>query len=89
MRALDFGSTVFPTAGTCRDVGPKMIHQYQAWYSGPGVGGAYEVTWHDLIDDSCLNGWACGNIAASAGDVATFYYELLRNGSRLVTAASQ
>jgi hypothetical protein len=29
----------------------------------------------DLENDSCLNGWGFGNLAASANDVARFYYE--------------
>jgi len=28
----------------------------------------------DMDDDSCLNGWGFGNLAASANDVARFYY---------------
>lgn len=29
----------------------------------------------DLDNDSCLNGWGFGNLAASASDVSRFLYE--------------
>jgi hypothetical protein len=34
------------------------------------------MTVTDLIHDSCLNGWTCGNIAASPSDIARFHYDL-------------
>lgn len=34
------------------------------------------ITFQDLIDTSCLNGWTCGNIAASPSDVARFHWDL-------------
>jgi CubicO group peptidase (beta-lactamase class C family) len=37
-----------------------------------------EPRFASVRQDSCLNGWTCGNIAASAGDVARFYDALLR-----------
>mmetsp|Transcript_13367 Transcript_13367/g.42286 ORF Transcript_13367/g.42286 Transcript_13367/m.42286 type:complete len:553 (-) Transcript_13367:231-1889(-) len=30
-----------------------------------------------IRDDSCLNGWTCGNIAAATGDIAQFFHALL------------
>mmetsp|Transcript_10614 Transcript_10614/g.27296 ORF Transcript_10614/g.27296 Transcript_10614/m.27296 type:complete len:592 (-) Transcript_10614:143-1918(-) len=65
------------TNGTC-------ILLYMA--SGPPVPAANAVTgtvvtppltedmFFDLYDDSCLNGWTMGNIAASARDIARFFY---------------
>ena len=34
-----------------------------------------KVTEYDIISDSCLNGWGFGNIAATALDVAKYYFE--------------
>ena len=42
-----------------------------------------------MTGTSCLNGWTCGDIAASASDVASFYYEFLRPGGPLVNATSR
>jgi hypothetical protein len=32
----------------------------------------YNMTIVDLINNSCLNGWTCGNIAATPMDIAMF-----------------
>jgi hypothetical protein len=39
----------------------------------------YNVTIVDLINNSCLNGWTCGNIAATPMDIAMFHDDLHHN----------
>ena len=38
---------------------------------------AIDIDFQDIDDDSCLNGWGFGNIAASAKDASKFFWELL------------
>ena len=40
----------------------------------------------DIYDDSCLNGWTMGNIAATASDISRFYAHLA--AGRIVTESS-
>ena len=43
----------------------------------------------DLFEqDSSILGWTCGNLAASARDVAKFYYKLLGPGNNVVSQSS-
>jgi len=79
-----FAHTTFPTGGPCSSY-DSVIHQYHTAYDKAKGGLVFE----DLIDDSCLNGWTFGSIAASALDVASFYYHLLRPGSAIVSSATQ
>jgi hypothetical protein len=37
-----------------------------------------------MMPFSCLNGWACGNIAAAPVDLASFYYHLLNGKGDLL-----
>ena len=30
----------------------------------------------DIVDDSCLNGWSCGNIAATAEDITQWWWDI-------------
>jgi hypothetical protein len=66
-----FKQTKFMKPGTCKDqdtVNTYLIGIENEWP-------ALKFTDVDLDNDSCLNGWGFGNLAASANDVARFYYE--------------
>ena len=78
----DFAATSFPTSGSCADAG--AIHEYAP---------AFDETrrrygFFDIIDDSCLNGWAMGNILTTPSDLASFWYALFRSED-LVSAAAR
>jgi CubicO group peptidase (beta-lactamase class C family) len=79
-----FNHTTFPSGGPCSSY-DSVIHQYHLAYDRAQKG----LVFNDLIEDSCLNGWTFGNIAASALDVASFYYHLLRPGSTIVSTETQ
>ena len=79
-----FAETAFPGPGPCSQ-DHRIVHQYATTpYSktkhgrhnpiNPTV--AQNLTIKDLINGSCLNGWTCGNIAASPADIAQFHWEL-------------
>jgi len=77
----NYNHTEFPGRGLCSDH-PNIVHQYNAWY-GNGTkwmpskdDTIIKVNITDLYKDSCLNGWTCGNIAASPGDIARFHWDL-------------
>lgn len=70
----------FPGPGPC-SLDPLIIHQYGPGYSlrklkSWGNETAFNVTYLDLYNNSCLNGWTCGNIAAAPSNVARFHYDL-------------
>jgi len=70
LRSEYFKNTKFMKPGTCRD--QDTVHTYLIAIDNqlPGL----KLTSIDLDDDSCLNGWGFGNLAASASDVAKFYH---------------
>eukprot|EP00929_Paragymnodinium_shiwhaense_P050969 TRINITY_DN2565_c0_g1_i1.p1 TRINITY_DN2565_c0_g1~~TRINITY_DN2565_c0_g1_i1.p1 ORF type:complete len:535 (-),score=39.77 TRINITY_DN2565_c0_g1_i1:455-2059(-) len=74
-------SAVFAKGGPCAHY-KNVVHQYtvQMAMQGPAV----ELSYTDIIKDSCLNGWAFGNLLAHASDIANFYYFLLAAPYRLV-----
>ena len=43
----------------------------------------------DMHDKSCLNGWGFGNLGISAGDAASFFYDLLGPDSRIVSGRAR
>ena len=52
----------------------------------PGIAGGTEI----FEQDGSVLGWSCGNLAASAQDVARFYFDLLGNeSSPIVSKASR
>ena len=64
----------FPENGPC-SADPKIVHQYALKVDdSPGQGTV--ATHFDISKYSCLNGWACGNIAASVGDVAEWFWDI-------------
>jgi hypothetical protein len=72
----------FALRGPCKQyAGRGMVHQYAPVFSwnifppGPTVRG-----FRDFWDDSCLNGWTCGNMAARPLDLASFFWHLLHRG---------
>eukprot|EP00039_Didymoeca_costata_P022153 m.3875 g.3875 ORF g.3875 m.3875 type:complete len:600 (-) comp2844_c0_seq1:3-1802(-) len=72
----DFTGVAFPGEGKCSD-DPKIVHQYQLNASDTlNPDGSLNVSFHDIINDSCLNGWACGNIAATVGNIAEWFWDL-------------
>jgi len=64
--------TSFMKAGRCKDF-PKIAHQFAAetWHTHEGL-----MVYNDLAYNSCLNGWTMGNIATTAEDLATFFYDI-------------
>jgi CubicO group peptidase (beta-lactamase class C family) len=71
---MNLNGTTFPMRGQC-SLDPLMVHQYRPVVSA-GPSRERVITVSDIYNDSCLNGWTCGNIAATPIDVARFYYEL-------------
>eukprot|EP00038_Savillea_parva_P013554 m.8563 g.8563 ORF g.8563 m.8563 type:complete len:543 (+) comp2550_c0_seq1:54-1682(+) len=69
----------FPGEGPCSK-DPLIVHQYGTGSSMRktkwGNMSQLNVTILDLYNDSCLNGWTCGNIAAAPSNVARFHYDL-------------
>lgn len=63
----------FPGKVSCRDV-PDVAHQYD--YEVLQVANSTVVKFSDIIGASCLNGWTCGNIAATVESVANYYWDL-------------
>ena len=76
----NYNHTEFPIRGLCSKH-PNIVHQYNAWWGEakgwiPQPNESIKVNITDLDKDSCLNGWTCGNIAASPGDIARFHWDL-------------
>lgn len=82
----EFKHTIFPLHGKCASYASKgMVHQYYANITRH-LEIIIDVSFSDIMQYSCLNGWTCGNIAASTTDVASFYYHL--NKGHIVSKAS-
>ena len=83
--------TAFPGPGPCSD-DPLIVHQYasEPYHRSkprqPPDGPPVNVTIVDIRNNSCLNGWTCGNIAATTKDIAHFH-QLLHAG-RIVNETS-
>lgn len=72
-----FEGATFPEKGKCLD-DPKIVHQYNfSSVLRPGSTDEVDVSYSDIIGFSCLNGWACGSIAATTSSVADWYWDLL------------
>eukprot|EP00954_Amorphochlora_amoebiformis_P029313 1392984-Amorphochlora_amoeboformis.AAC.1 len=83
-----YGHTSFAGKGPCSKT-PHMAHQFLAkifmviiFYEEDHSSGLINPKteyrlYEDIIDDSCLNGWTCGNIISTGGDAAQFFYDLL------------
>lgn len=68
--AAAFADTIFPQDGSCAEYG--TIRQYAPYVDAKNR--RYGL--YDIADDSCLNGWTCGNVATSARDLAAFWFSL-------------
>ena len=56
----------------------RIVHQYNfSSVLQPGSTDKVDVSYSDIIGFSCLNGWACGSIAATTDSVADWYWDLL------------
>lgn len=56
----------------------RIVHQYNfSSVLRPGSTDEVDVSYSDIIGFSCLNGWACGSIAATTSSVADWYWDLL------------
>ena len=71
LKSQFFKSTKFLGEGTCAKQGTTNSYFYSFENQWP----ALSATPVQMDDDSCLNGWGFGNLAASAEDVAKFYYQ--------------
>jgi CubicO group peptidase (beta-lactamase class C family) len=66
-----FEHTTFPKNGRCTSY-PTVAHQYTDYLD------VDKYRFYDMIDDSCLNGWTCGNIASTGADISNFYYDIFQ-----------
>merc|ERR1719281_1582175 len=57
-----------------------MVHQYAPIFSWKLFPPGFTVQMKDIWEDSCLNGWTCGNMAARPLDLASFFWHLLHRG---------
>ena len=74
-----YAGVVFPGKVAC-DTVPDVVHQYNMRVfdrSTPTHTDAAEVVFKDIIKSSCLNGFTCGNIAATVDGIAQYYWDLL------------
>lgn len=82
--------TVFLGLGPCSSQknALKIVHQYDLLekHSIDAKDTIGTVSYFDVYDESCLNGWTMGNMAATARDVARFWWAVFREG--LVSPAS-
>ena len=86
----DMNGTAFPGPGPCSN-DPLIAHQYATWpprrhAPRPGEAVDTNITVIDIVGHSCLNGWTCGNIAATPRDIARFHWDL--HHLRIVNATS-
>lgn len=72
MHSGRYAHTSFSRLGRCAQY-PGFAHQY-AWKSWEFTNDTQ--TFEDLLYTSCLNGWTMGNLASSALDLATFFFDL-------------
>jgi len=74
----DFTRTHFALLGKCNEI-PGMVQQYHDVWKTETMDGQKinQVSWTDIINHSCLNGWTMGNIALPAIEQANFMYHLL------------
>ena len=68
---------------------PFIVHQYaNESYKWTAVDSKSHVmgniTYTDIYNNSCLNGWVCGNIAATPVDIARFHW-YLHNTEKIVS----
>ena len=71
-----YNATAFPKLGKCSLYG-DIAHQYsQEVLQSAQIPGKTYYNFVDVSDDSCLNGWAMGNIAASGLNLAMFFRDL-------------
>jgi hypothetical protein len=81
---IRYPDLTFPGEGPCSK-DPLIVHQYGTAASirketFPPDAPPINITFYDLYNDSCLNGWTCGNIAAAPSNVARFHYDLHHGG---------
>jgi hypothetical protein len=62
--------------GKCSAI-PGVVHQYalDAELDPPGSS-ALSARHYDIINLSCLNGWTCGNIVGSVGDISRWWWDI-------------
>ncbi len=73
---MRWNRTSFPMMGRCSEY--EVAHTYSV------VSVNTTATFYDYSPTSCLNGWTCGNMAASAHNIASFFADLLEG--RIVSA---
>ena len=84
-----YNATTFPKLGKCTLYG-NIAHQYaQEVLPSAEIPGKTYYNFYDVSDDSCLNGWAMGNIAASGLNLAMFFRDLYAPppGQELISAS--
>eukprot|EP00755_Sulcionema_specki_P030451 Sspe_Gene.94401::Locus_66790_Transcript_1_1_Confidence_1.000_Length_1503::g.94401::m.94401 len=68
-----YSHTLFPLHGACSAFNNVLPHQYG--YGTLELYLKHELVFYDLAAASCLNGWTCGNLAATPLDIATFLFD--------------
>jgi CubicO group peptidase (beta-lactamase class C family) len=71
----EYNGTTFPGRGLC-SADPLVVHQYANTPYKWGKFVNLNYTFTDIRNTSCLNGWVCGNIAATPLDIARFHFDL-------------
>ena len=70
-----YKSTLFTSTGKCDQYNDRgMVQQYSL--EATGLWPAEYPEMYNLNGLSCLNGWAFGNLAVSAHDIAMFEYDV-------------
>ena len=72
----------FPTRGRCSSI-PNVVHQYASHFgtaasgqNASNVTTTPPITFRDIYNNSCVNGWTCGNVVTRPIDAARFHYDL-------------
>jgi hypothetical protein len=84
-----YNATAFPKLGKCTLYGDIARQYSQEILPSADTPGKTYYNFIDVSDDSCLNGWAMGNIAASGLNLAMFFRDLYAPppGQELLSAA--
>eukprot|EP00040_Diaphanoeca_grandis_P021185 m.112851 g.112851 ORF g.112851 m.112851 type:complete len:518 (-) comp28222_c1_seq2:50-1603(-) len=81
---VEYENVSFPVKGKCSK-DPQVVHQYR--FSVNANANREVIASHtDIVDYSCLNGWACGSIAAPVGTISNWFWDMFHG--KIVSNAS-
>ena len=75
-KGLSLPGVTFPLLGPCTKY-PNVSHTYSPTLEASASPFWAQYAYQDLASESCLNGWTCGNIAATGGDLSKALYAVL------------